>query len=386
MTFGIMAGCVIPALDVLDLGAPVTTDGSGGSGGVSDAAGGAGGEEPSSCEPKTWQAPPTASDPGGTDVSFVVAVRSLDFGETDLQNGPKVGFDLDNRCSCLGDSQSCQLTAQTTNDPCDGPGGIDNQAAFLFDAASTFDPQVSSEVQSERAETGAGTLLIEVRDYNGQLADDDVTVALYTSPGLTKDHCNPDGTLPAWTGSDRWPVGASSVMDPPGFGSEACGPVALTPMFWDDEAYVSKGVLVANLPTATVQLSSADNAPSLNLTAGFVTGKPTNVDGNWSLREGLFAARWRVSDVFNFVSSLEIGGSPLCTSHPLYQAIRTAVCSAPDITATLGGPTTPCDAISIAFAFEAEQAILGEVYQSGDGVPSCPRGEDPAMDTCGNSE
>ena len=60
-----------------------------------------GGTGGGSCGSARWPAPPAMSD-GNDNIDFVVAVRMIDFGEADLSDGPRIGYDLDATCTCGG--------------------------------------------------------------------------------------------------------------------------------------------------------------------------------------------------------------------------------------------------------------------------------------------
>ena len=95
-----------------------------------DASGGAGGEL--GCVHATWPSPPASADPGANTEDFVVAVRSVDFGEREVAEGSLIGYDLDNRCTCQGEGPSCNEPEWATADHCDGPEGRDNAVAQIF--------------------------------------------------------------------------------------------------------------------------------------------------------------------------------------------------------------------------------------------------------------
>ncbi|MBW2526133.1 MAG: hypothetical protein JRI23_18270, partial [Deltaproteobacteria bacterium] len=137
-------------------GGATATGGTSGSGG---AVGGAGGGV---CSHATWPSPPASADPGTNDVDFVVAARSIDFGEADLSQGATVGYDLDNHCTCQGEGDSCREPEWAVANHCDGPAGRDNAIAELFHDLATFDESFSSVTATERAERGNGTILVRV--------------------------------------------------------------------------------------------------------------------------------------------------------------------------------------------------------------------------------
>jgi hypothetical protein len=72
-------------------------------------------------------------------------------------------------------------------------------------------------------------------------------------------------------------------------------------------------------------------------------------------------------------------------THPLYDAIKTSVCQAPDMTAALAGPTETCDAISVGIGFDiADPITLGTVIPTPPGPGTCLMGEAPEDDGCEN--
>jgi hypothetical protein len=384
------ASCAIPGFDLVDdVVASGGTAGAGasGGGGSGTGAGGSG-----SCGSLRWPDPPADTGPDGQSLDIVVAVRAIDFGEGDVSMGPLIGYDLDSRCTCLGDGPSCKQP-MIMNDTvhCDGPGGRDNVVANLFHAAGMFDPSFGSAGYSQDANDGAWSVLVRIQGYNGEPDDDQVSLSLFTSGGLDKDPCFVDGTMPAWDGNDAWPVDASSLEDPGAGGGGAgggggCGsppPPGFSvdaPLYVDTAAYVSGSVVVASLPASGILLN--DEGAFIKLTGGFVTGRLAQEGGRWQLHEGILTGRWRMTDFFQALGFMSAGGSPLCTDNPIYALFKQAVCDARDLTADVSGPTTPCDAISFAMGFEAEAAQLGWIYQ-GTGMPGgCPQETDPALDSC----
>ena len=95
------ASCAVPGFELVD----TVTGGAGGTAGAGP--GGSGGS--SACESAEPPNAPDTSDPGPDDVDFVVATRSLDFGEEFDDDGPSVGYDLDTRCTCLGGRSAAQM-------------------------------------------------------------------------------------------------------------------------------------------------------------------------------------------------------------------------------------------------------------------------------------
>ncbi|MBW2456787.1 MAG: hypothetical protein JRI68_19880 [Deltaproteobacteria bacterium] len=416
----VAAGCFVDGFDVT--GAAPGGAGGGGGGGGSAASGGTG---VGACQHATWPGPPDDSDPGTNDIDFVVAARHLDFGEDVGVNESTVGYDLDNLCTCP-DEAGCLVPDWAAGEPCDGPGGRDNAVAQLFGDFAVFDATFTSETFSQFAEEGRGTVLIRVRDYNGQANDEQVTASLHPSPGLDADPCNGQDPVPVWDGSDRWPVTASSLNSAGGGGAGGggaggggaggggagsggaggqggwggassgggmggtggveCGAGGYDiddAKYLDDNAYVSDWVLVASLTKAALLMPTSDEPVAIKLTAGFVTGRIESQGSRWTLEDCQLVGRWALTDFLGMFGSMTSGGDPLCTDNPVYSMAKGLVCNYPDITSTIATPTTPCDSMSFGLTFRGEPAQIGSVHLTPPPVVFCPPETDPANDTCG---
>jgi hypothetical protein len=358
----------------------------------------------SSCGHATWPSPPDAGDSGGQDLDLVMAVRSIDFKEADADGdtGPTVGYDLDSHCTCQGEGPNCTAPDWATAEHCDGPQGRDNAWVYIFRAAGSFGAEINSASYSQMVAAGDFTALVRIRNYNGQPNDDQVHVALYPSGGLKNDPCGPADHTAKWDGTDRWPViysalagsGGGDAGFPPTGGAGGCGgsasiPPGLSldnPKYQDVNGYVTDSVFVASIPELAIMLSGDVNASQFKLKAAFVTGRLVQVapDNHWAIREGLLAGRLEVNEVFRTLSTLVITMGQVCTDNPVYGWVKTAVCHYPDLSSTLGGPTTPCDAISFGMLVEADPAQLGIVYVPAGTPGSCDAGNDPANDSCGS--
>lgn len=388
--FALLASCAVEGFVIVEDNATPAATSSASSGGSGGSEATTGGGSSSKCEHASWPGPPTAADRGGEDIEIVVAVRSVDFGADDLTQGPTVGFDLDDRCTCQGDGPSCKAATGAEYDGCDGPQGRDNAVAYLFSSIQVFKPDFSASTFSEGSNNGDWSLLIHVRNYNGLPNDDQVDLAAFPSPGIRSDPCNPSDGVPAWDGTDRWSIDLTAIDSAGAGGGPAepdCDgdrdPSLSSPKFLDTGAYVTDGVVVANLPEAGLLIPTSDGTTALGLTAGFISGKlEKQPDGTWLMNDGLLVGRWRIDDLLVTLSTVSSGGEPICTDHPLYQLVKKAVCGYPDITSVLGGPTTPCDALSFAMAFDAQSAHLGSIVEQTSEEFECPSETDPANDSC----
>ena len=385
------ASCFVAGFDVIEA-LPSTSNGKGGGSATGGAGSGTGGMP---CQHNVYPEQPAADDPGGSDVEFVAAMRSVDMGDAapDLATaGPKVGYDLDGKCSCHGDGFACVEPAGVQDSTfCDGPGGIDNAGAKLFEYAQKFKSNISSQNFSAGAAAGDWTLLIRVKGYNGKPNDKTVTVSIYPSPGIHEESCVPKNQPPKWDGTDLWPIDVISLDKETGPGSDggtgACGKGSVLgysfdkPRYVDIKAFVAKGTLVANLPDSQIVISTSGVSTVIRLHAGFLTGQIFMGDHGYRLTKGIFTGRWKTTDMFGALSHLASGGMPLCTDNALYCPIKSAICSFRDITADVPGPTTACDSISLALGFETESAKLGIAWE-GKPVMSPCGAKDPSLDTC----
>jgi hypothetical protein len=316
--------------------------------------------------------PGVPPDDGGCG-DIVLALHTIDLGETQYAIGPRtitIGLDLDDQCTCEGQGPTCVGPNGAMN--CDGVAGRDNAAAGLFNlltlalGASHF----GSQYFSDQMAGGRYTLLLRIRGYNGTGNDFNVEVDQYVSPSTTGN------IIPNWDGQDVWNVSAACID-----GGED-GSVD-TPLYVDPNAYVTDGVLVANLPSAALNLGG-ESSVSITLTAGVVTGKLVPQDnGQYSILNGTMAARWKSSDVFKSVSSYrDNSGHALCTCSAGYDVGHTAICDGLDILAEIKSPAAMCDALSIGANFTAGAAMLGPIvpYLTPDG--GCTPDTDPANDSC----
>jgi len=401
MTLAIVGACFVGGFDVDPaVGGGTTSTATAGGGG----SGGSGGSD--TCSHETWPGPPAAADPGPDDVDFVVAARSIDFGETDISNGPLVGLDLDGRCTCQGEGDSCNEPDWATADHCDGPAGRDNAIAQLFHDLGSVDKDFTSTEYTEAAEDGDDSLLLRVRHYNGQPNDDQVSVSLHPSQGTDDDPCNPPGTTPNWDGNDLWSINAASLNGSAGGGgaggqtggggaggaggggsAPSCGHNGYDiddARYVDVNAYVSGGILVASLPEVALEFTSGDDSLPVVLKAGFLAGRLEQEGSGWFLREGIVAGRWTLAEFFKMIGSITAQQEPVCTDTSVYPLLKHALCQYPDIASELAGPTEPCDALSFGMLIEAEPAQIGSVLPPFGHPRLCPAETDPMYDSCDN--
>lgn len=352
---GVMNGCdLVAGLDHDVTVIPVaSTGGTGGSGGSA------------LCAPATYPPVPTGA-PAGGEIEFTTVMRTIDIGD-----GDPVGLDLDSVCTCHDDKPSCQEAVPH----CDGKNGIDNNVSVLFtrlQGMSIGGITISSMAYSQAMEKGQWSVLFRVRNYNGMANDAQVTVDWYESPGLASSM----GGVPRWDGTDLWDVAASGVSDKD---------VDL-PLYSTNSGYVVDSVLVGSLPEANLVFSTTGRL-RFTIKGVLLVARIAMVRGAdpplYRLDESVIAARWRLEDLFNDLSSFRFDdGKAICTGDPLYQAfLKPSLCTGADIL-TLAGPSSlPCDAISFGFGFTTYPARLGSVIDLPPESPGCVM-DDPRDDSC----
>lgn len=315
------------------------------------------------CARATYPDPPAGAD-GPSLPDIVFAFRTLALGEA-ATTPP--GYDLDGACTCFADEGP---TCAAVSKHCDAPGGIDSASAQFFSlvAFAAGSTNFSSAAFSSRIEVGTFGVVVRLAEYSGEADDPSVEVAIYPSGGVVSEP-------PVWDGNDAWRLQAASLInDDPD-----------QPLFKSAGAYVSKGTLVAALPALEATLGAEENSMTLHLTGGVVTAKLSMDTSGFRLNDGVIAARWKIEDIFNALSSYrDSQGNPICTDGDLvYGTAKDAICNGLDI---LGDPsaakTEKCDALSIGLGFTAQEATLGPVAPPPVPFPGCPPESDPKFDTC----
>lgn len=332
----------------------VVTPDAGGAGGV----GGEGGSV--SCPLELPPEAPVDASPDES-VAFTLAVRKVELGESLTRS---LGFDLDEACTCGPEACECAAVATCDRpgivDPddwarCDGEGGIDGNSALLYDTFQNFEPLLSSSVVSAAINLGEGTVLIDVRGYNGELDDDRVLVGVYTTGRFIEAECN-DGA-PLWDGEDHWPIDEDTTL----VSHAVCG-MRPQPRFFDNKAYVVDGTLVARLSEVRFVLHLGLAALPLRIVDAIAMA-PLVQDGagRWSTKGATLAGRWPVADIFQALGGLDdFTAAQLCDGG--LESIQKAVCDTVDVRAD-GGNEGPCDAVSFGTMFEAQEAKFGNAIE-----------------------
>lgn len=338
--------------------------------------------EDGGCGHATVPLPAAADNEGGPPADtteFVVALHAIR-----LVNGPggtDLGLDLDRFCSCQGESGSCVPPKGQDPDSgvaCDLAQGRDNQMPILFSAlGAAFQLPDLSPLYSDFAHNGGWSLLMRIRNYNGQANDPQVHVAWYAASA--DGNKMPPNPPPKWDGTDMWPIVEDSVDLDAGDG----GPFGFdTPRYFDNNAYVVDNKLVFSLPSNRISIAGGQSRFAVKIVTGTaIADIQKNAMGQYVLRNGVLAGRIPVADLFQMLSDFRTDqGSAICANDQFYKLAKYAFCTGLDIQTGPAVPQLPCDAASIAIGFDSDPAQLGYVIPA-DPVPSaCPPGLDPSSE------
>jgi hypothetical protein len=307
---------------------------------------------------------PTPGTEAGAPLDLVFAGKTIQTGIAPNDAGrplyQDIGFDLDNTCTGKGEPPSCAKPPGATAN-LDGVDGIDNAWGQLF---SPGGPDPVEAVPSLVATTPWG--MLRVREYSGDAYDDHVIVSLYIGLGLAQ---RPDGgSGPVWDGNDTWAILPEMLSD-------AGPPDVDHPLYSDDTAYVSNGVLVARFTDALWPNGITLQPVHQLVLAGALKQE---VDGQWELQDMVIGLRGRVSDALLAGASFPTQSGVLCGSKPTYDQAKQRTCAAADLASDPdASPSSPCDALSVGALVQAKQARLGAVappFRSPP--PSCAPGVD----------
>jgi hypothetical protein len=345
-------------------------------GGGAGATGGSGGA--GTCIRATYPPKPTVKNAGG-DREIVAAQYDIDLGDgpTSTAGDPTryrdIGFDLDDYCSTtpeLALSQTSCALPKSSMGVVDGPGGQDNAVGQIV--------QFTRQLQQ-----GAANVILHVTGYNGQADDDQVRVEAYVSAQF--DAYKSPGATPSWDGNDVWPIASDSVKENDITKAKNSDP----------NGYVSNWKIVSAYTAAGLRLrigltKAAIVNLSLNLRGAYLVCDIVPTDaGKWgfTMEKCTLAGRWVADDLLqqiaNFPDPTDLNNpKPLCVKSAPYGTFKEYICKLRDLRSEIGGPTDPCDALSIGVTYNTVPALLGEVYTPVVVPPKCPPGEDPALDSC----
>lgn len=342
------------------------------------------------CHSAVWpDRPPSDDNDGGGNFTVVAAFNTIDIGLSAAPEAgvPPYGYDLDGVCTCPG-PPSCQQIKGAT-ESCDDDAGRDHTAIELFStlrsAASTGTAQID-----EGLSAGQYSLLLVINGYNGQPDDSHVVVDFYVSNGLERDE---DGGIPVpqFNGQDRWTIDPSTIN-------------GTMPIFEDDTAYVSGGLVVAKLP-GQVPIVFGDRSflggARMFLSGTIVVGSlsPYQLESEagtafgYALTKGTIAGRWPTSSLLATLATIPDtttkDGGYLCGNSFAYTLIKEAVCYSADISQSELNDNqqpslAPCDAVSVGLQFTAVPAQLGSVLAEPPAPAGCEINGMPWTDHCPN--
>jgi hypothetical protein len=355
-----------------------------------------------------WPAVPARDDDSGTpNVHAVFALQSIDIGVTGDAGalGPdssaplaSFGFDLDNVRTCPG-PPSCQQTAGTKR-VCDDDAGRDHIALQLFRDLG-MSAAMGSNTANAAMQSGEFGILLDVSGYNGQANDRQVTVALYVSNGVGTLLDGGTGMTAKHDGNDKWTVDPAYLLNGSGLlGLDCENNTSCRPEYFDDNAYVNNGVLVAS-PPQVVPLTFGYRAniggALMKLNNIVISGTleavelPNGGGVGWSLQNGTIAGRWQTSQLLSNMATIPdplVAGAFICgdSGSGLYPLFKPVICSLQDIASSQSNDNKGlnCDALSMGFGFEAEAARLGIVYGVAPPASGCQSGDSGVLffDTC----
>ena len=255
-----------------------------------------------------------------------------------------IGYDLDGLCSDEPDPEvECVPPDEMGGVEVDGDDGIDNAAGHeLFPFHLVLLGDLQGPVRADQ-ELGRGVTLVRVRGYNGEPDDDRVDVALALAawgsaalPGGGPPDLPTDGSPPpppVWDGTDYWWATEGSFL----------GGNPDEPLVRNDNAYVSDGTLVVQLPERVPFIfSAAGFSFALRLSDAVLTARFT-ADGQ-GLERVILAGRWSINDILDTFPTLGF-----CPGSVNEGRMIRLLDSAADVRATpgTGGPAVDCDAISV---------------------------------------
>ena len=335
------------------------------------------------CSHATIPPPPAKDDdPTGQVPTLVLAVRDESVSGT-VDGGAPIGFDLDGVCTCFpemttahGGSPSC-IAPEGGTPACDGDGGVDRQISALL-AAYT--------VPTGGAATGGRTLLLKITKYNGRANDREVFVGFIASPGIFDstgcpgaDDAGASPYLPTWKGCDLFALDESSVL--PGTNE----PLSYLPAYVTDHVLVvppaAQPVLFDVGNTSLVVSGSLLAARLVALDSLLQAIEPPPAVGTLFRMEGTAAGRVRTTDALRAIAKGQAisDGGPLCGFPNFYNSVkRTFICPSADIATSPADDfkNAGCDALSLALAFTADPAQLGDARKpdkSACGDPADPK-------------
>ncbi len=325
-------------------------------------------------DPCSRAQPPSKPDGGDDPTELPAFVLALDV--VSLDPNKVSALDLDGVCTC---DTSCGAPIVV----CDDDGGADNAVAHVAETASPF--LAIDGIPNRLIAMGHRTVLLQIAKYNGLANDGKVVVGTLLGEGIHTQGCPTsvlDPQAQVWSrggcGDDPWTLSPSSVL--------VTG-TATVPLVIDSDAYVRDYQLVARFNGAA-PLPFNDES-TIRFGSPVLTGRLVPLDETLAPRDparaptekekrlfriegGVLAGRVLASDLLATLGTYtKVGGSPLCASSA-FEAVRSNVCDAVDITRTpRPDPSVRCDALSAALGFVAIPAVAADVADASVTSTSC---------------
>jgi hypothetical protein len=293
-------------------------------------------------------------------------LSELSFGD----RASVVGFDLDTR----GAASTCDAPDPGDASPIPEGCAIDNSLGHLL----ATDDVVHADELTALIERGRTNLLVRVREFTGTPDDDAVAVdLLIAAPFDSLDV----GEIPAFDGSDEWPVSSRSAdIDAP-------APIN-APLYTSDEAYLSAGRLAAHFEEALVRLPLGmsgipPRAFDMLLENVSLTCTLTEVgDLVWRLDDctlgGLWATQNLLGQLPESVDQLD-PPNPLCTDSIGYPVLKDYFCR---FTSRARAGGSACDALSVGLRFQTVPALASNVFTIEPRASACGPDAEPGADAC----
>ncbi len=213
---------------------------------------------------------------------------------------------------------------------------------------------------------GVYGLVVRITKYNGSPNDTNVSVAIFVSDGTPVPDGGTDGPTPTWNGTDVWTLDSTSVV--------STGGNISIPRFYDPNAYVANGTLVASIDfPLTLGGGSGAGLVTINLTGGFVTASIQPALGSYELNDGQLVGRWATGELLAAISVLSLGGSNLCPDTEMFSFVKGLSMRRRRRDRGRRRPTrsSPCSALSLVAGFTAAPAVEGPVVTKTPGVSPC---------------
>jgi len=318
-------------------------------------------------------AAPAQSTPSAVSGSFFVAMQTVTF-EDPPDGGEPLGLNLDQDCTCEGPGDDGPASCVGATPNCDGVDGRDVALTRLVQLFDALFPGAFEARFDHLVATGRLSFLIGVVDYDEGPDDVQLGVTGYVASGIVA----PDGGsggAPRWDGTDVWSVDPASESGYKDAGPDSSG--VYEPRYFASQAYVTNGVLVAELPEIALDLGVGTfQIENVILVARIGTSAAGHT------LDGQLVGRCQLRNILSFVSGIEdpaMPGAYLCGDDATYlNDVKPAICHAADV---MGDPLldntgAACDGLSVAMGFHAVEARVGPPVPLPRAVSTCDASDD----------